>query len=304
MFGSPNLGPMTEIPARGPVDSKAAQILRWAWRVGLVSLVLLLLVLAWLVANGNLFKAGDDFGYNLGLVGGLMMLSLLIYPLRKRMRFMDKMGSMQAWFRYHQFAGIAGPTLVLFHSTFRIGSMNARVALYCMLLVATSGLIGRFLYRHIHRGMYGQHLTMRDAENDLAQSAEDAHSVFAAYPKIEEKLKAFRAAAFAHEPSLSARLWRFMTLKARGRRLSQSIRDYIKAALRKAKRENQMTQRERILTYQLAKEKADAYVDAVCEAAQLSSWERLFSLWHVAHIPFLYLLVISGIVHVVAVHMY
>lgn len=304
MLGSPNLGPLTEIPARGPVDSKAAQILRWAWRIGLAALALLLLVLAWFVASGHLFKAGDDIGYNLGLAGGLMMLSLLIYPLRKRLRFMDRMGSMQAWFRYHQIAGITGPVLVLFHSTFRIGSMNARVALYAMILVAVSGVIGRFLYRHIHRGMYGQHLTMRDAENDLAQCTEDVRSVFAAYPKIEEKLKAFRVAAFAHEPKLSARLWRFMTLKARGHRLSQAIREQIKRALHKAKHENQMTQRQRILTYQLAKQKADAYVDAVCEAAQLSSWERLFSLWHVAHVPFLYLLVISGIVHVVAVHMY
>ena len=46
----------------------------------------------------------------------------------------------------------------------------------------------------------------------------------------------------------------------------------------------------------------DDYVDAVCRAAQLSTWERLFSLWHLVHVPFLYLLVLTGIVHVVAAH--
>jgi hypothetical protein len=30
----------------------------------------------------------------------------------------------------------------------------------------------------------------------------------------------------------------------------------------------------------------------------------MFALWHVAHIPFVYLLVLSAVVHVVAVHMY
>ena len=35
-----------------------------------------------------------------------------------------------------------------------------------------------------------------------------------------------------------------------------------------------------------------------------SAYERLFALWHVAHIPFVYLLVVSAIVHVVAVHAY
>jgi hypothetical protein len=304
MLGTPNLGPMTEISPGGPANSPAERVLAWSWRAALVIASGLLVFLAWFVSDGHLYKAGDDFGYNLGLVGGLLMLSLLLYPLRKRVRFMSRWGSMKAWFIFHQFAGITGPLLVLFHSTFHIGSMNARVALYSMLLVAVSGLVGRFLYRHIHKGMYGQHLTMRDAEEDLRQSAEDVRSIFAEYPKIQEKLTAFRTYAFAHEPSLRKRIVRFMTMKSRGHKLSLVIRDGIKKSLHKAKRENRMGRRERILTYQLAKQKTDIFVDAVCEAAQLATWERLFALWHVLHVPFLYLLVVSGIVHVVAVHMY
>lgn len=304
MLGSPNLGPMTEISPGGATNSDAERVLSWSWHVALGIAGSLLIFLAWLVSTGELFKAGDDIGYNLGLIGGLLMLSLLIYPLRKRVRFMNSWGSMQAWFRFHQVAGIVGPLLVLFHSTFRIGSMNGRVALYAMLLVALSGVIGRFLYRHIHRGMYGQHLTMRDAEEDLKASAEDLRSIFAEYPKIQDKLAAFRTYAFAHEPSPWKRVVRFATIKSRGHRLSLWVRNGIKRALTKAKHDNRLTRRERLLTYQLAKQKTDTFVDAVCEAAQLASWERLFSLWHVLHVPFLYLLVVSGIVHVVAVHMY
>jgi hypothetical protein len=304
MFGSPDLGPLTEISARGPVHSGAERVLRWSWHVAISVLSVLLIFLAWLVYSAGIYKAGDDVGYNLGLVGGLMMLSLLLYPVRKRVRFMQHVGSMQVWFRYHQVAGIVGPLLVLFHSTFQVGSMNGRVALYAMLLVAISGLVGRFFYRHIHKGMYGQHLTMREAEEDLLKCSEDVRTIFAEYPQIEAQLKIFRTLAFAGDGGLWTRLWRFVTMKSRGHRLSLSIRGHIKQAMIQAKRERRLTKAQRILTYQLAKEKTDSYVDAVCEASQLSSWERLFSLWHVVHVPFLYLLIVSGIVHVIAVHMY
>lgn len=304
MFGSTELSPLTEIPAEGPPRSSAESILRWAWRLGIGLLAGLVLLLAWLVASNGLYKSGDDIGYNLGLIGGLMMLSLLLYPLRKRASFMRHLGQMRYWFRYHMVAGIVGPSLVLFHSTFQIGSINGRVALYAMLLVAISGIVGRFLYRHIHKGMYGQHLTMQDAENDLRICTEDVRTLFADYPQIEHRLKAFRAYAFAEGGGLRGRFWRFVTLKFQGHRLSRSVRKQLQQALKKAKEEKRLSRNLRILTYRLAKEKADSYVDTVCEASQLSSWERLFSLWHVVHVPFLYLLLISGIVHVVAVHMY
>jgi len=53
----------------------------------------------------TLFKPGEklfDLGYNLGLAGGLMMLTLLLYPLRKRIKFTSKMGALPTWFRWHR----------------------------------------------------------------------------------------------------------------------------------------------------------------------------------------------------------
>jgi hypothetical protein len=54
----------------------------------------------------------------------------------------------------------------------------------------------------------------------------------------------------------------------------------------------------------LARKLVRRYLNAVVRVAQFTAYERLFSLWHVAHIPFVYLLVISSIVHVIAVHAY
>lgn len=278
--------------------------LLWVWRLSVVLLALLVLGLAWLVASGSLFEAGSEIGYNLGLAGGLMILSLLLYPLRKRVRALGYLGRMESWFRYHMFMGIGGPVLILFHSTFKIGSMNASVALFAMLLVALSGVVGRFVYRHIHRGMYGREMTLVELEAEMKMRQESIGSVFSLQPDIEKGLKTFHQLAFAKLDSTPQRLWRFMTLRYKGKRLARRIRHDAKKALLSEARNQNWPHAQITLNYRLARRQIDDYVYAIIRLAQLSSWERLFSLWHIAHVPFIYLLFISGVVHVIAVHLY
>jgi hypothetical protein len=38
--------------------------------------------------------------------------------------------------------------------------------------------------------------------------------------------------------------------------------------------------------------------------AAFEAYERLFSLWHVLHLPLFFMLLIAGIVHVIAVNVY
>jgi uncharacterized membrane protein (UPF0136 family) len=295
---------MTVISMDGPAKSSSEKVFRGAWRISIALLVVLLLFLAWLVRAGKLFDAGSEFGYNLGLVGGLLMLSLLLYPLRKRIPALERLGKMESWFKFHMIAGITGPLLVLFHSTFRTGSLNGAMALYAMLLVACSGVVGRFIYRHIHQGLYGKALTLADATAELKASAETMGSVFTLRPDIEPRLQAFHDEAFTGGGSLPVRIWQFVTLRWRGRRLAGELRRDAKSALRRQWRQQGGDRKELALKYQTAKERIDNYLEAVAKTSQLAVWEKLFSYWHIVHIPFLYLLVFSGIVHVVAVHMY
>ncbi|MEW5770205.1 MAG: pyridine nucleotide-disulfide oxidoreductase [Pseudomonadota bacterium] len=293
------------LPVEGMASRPATgRLLGWAWRIALGVLVALVLVLAWLVGAGHLYDAGSDLGYNLGLLGGLLMLSLLSYPLRKRIRALERLGRMEWWFRYHMMAGILGPLLILFHSTFRIGSMNARVALYAMLLVVFSGLVGRYLYRHLHRGLYGRQLSLSEEQAELKASMERLGSVYSLQADIESRLTSFHDGATMPPAGLPARLWHFMTLRARGGRLARSICRDAKHALWQLAKEGRLSPQEARLNYRLAKAQITRYLDAVVSVSQLKTWERLFSLWHIVHIPFLYLLLLSGIIHVVAVHMY
>ena len=296
---------MTVISMEGHPKHPAEKVFRGAWRAaGIALLVTLLLLLAWLVRSSSLYDAGSDLGYNLGLVGGLLMLSLLLYPLRKRMGFLERLGGMNGWFRYHMVAGIAGPLLVLFHSTFKTGSLNGAMALYSMLLVVASGIVGRFIYRHIHRGLYGQQLTLADVSEDLKTSADSMGSVFALCADIEPRLLAFKDMAFDTSGGIAAKAWMFVTLRWRGRLLARELREDAKSALRSQWRQQGGSRSIFVMNYRLAREDIDHYLDTVIKASQLKVWERIFSYWHVVHVPFLYLLVFSGVVHVVAVHMY
>jgi hypothetical protein len=278
----------------------AGRLLAWA---AIACGALLVAALAWRVAGGSLYTAGSRLGYNLGLAGGLMLLVLLLYPLRKRSRLMERMGSMRHWFRLHMMCGIGGPLLILFHSTFRTGSPNARVALYSMLLVMCSGLVGRFVYRHVHRGLYGSRLTQAEAEEALRTSSADLRAALGWMPSFERKIQAFRDRAFAPASGFAAIL-RFVSLRWRGGFLSRSLRREIRRSLRQRVATRCGSNAESQAHWLAIVRQLDAYIDATCTASQFAIWDWLFSLWRVVHIPFLYLLLVSGIAHVVAVHMY
>ncbi len=122
---------------------------------------------AWWISGNRYLQAESGVGYALGIVGGSLMLILLLYPLRKRLRFMSGWLNLKSWFQLHMLLGVLGPLCILLHSNFRLGSTNSTVALVCMLLVAGSGLVGRYLYGKFHFGLYGQQVGLQQIKTDL-----------------------------------------------------------------------------------------------------------------------------------------
>ena len=46
------------------------------------------------------------------------------------------------------------------------------------------------------------------------------------------------------------------------------------------------------------------YTTLIGRVAQFSFYDRLFALWHIFHLPFFFMLILSALVHVLDVHMY
>lgn len=269
---------------------------------------IVLILMAWWVyikasANELDYKPGVGFGYYLGLVGGVMMLLMLLYPVRKHMQLARNWGPLRYWFMLHMIFGIGGPVLVLFHTTFHVRSLNAGVALYSMLLVAASGIIGRFIYKRIHHGLYGRKSNLEELQQAVDANQNKVSKVNAMLMEatgIGEKLKRFRMMAIDQKRGLSVRAWKFMTLGWQRRNLAIQCRHELRRAvnhLAKAQGWNKLQQEQHYLE---VSQDAEEYLRAVQQAAQFSSYERLFRLWHILHSPFVWLLAISGIVHVIA----
>ena len=50
--------------------------------------------------------------------------------------------------------------LILFHANFSLGATNSNVALFSMLLVAGSGVVGRYIYTRLHARLEGHEDTL------------------------------------------------------------------------------------------------------------------------------------------------
>jgi hypothetical protein len=259
---------------------------------------------AWLAGRAGLYTPGSDFGYNLGLVGSIFMLLLLLYPLRKRVQFLQRAGDLKGWFRVHMFLGISGPVLILYHSTLKVQSLNAAVAFYSMLIVAGSGIIGRFIYTKIHHGLYGRQATLRERQDHLGLQGESLKSKFHFAPSVEQRLKDLEAYAADQTRLGLLGIRRFVTLTVRTRfAYWRSMREVRRILSRKAA-EHRWPRSERNHRIRVAARILKGYLRELKEVAQFRTYERLFSLWHVLHVPFVFMLVFSAIIHVVYVHMY
>jgi hypothetical protein len=110
------------------------------------------------------FRPAGPIGHGLGIAGSSMMVLLLVYSLRKRVRFMRHWGDLRVWLRYHIFMGVAGPLLVVLHSSFMVKGLVS-VSFWSMTAVALSGIFGRYLYQQIPRNMLGEDMAFLTIES-------------------------------------------------------------------------------------------------------------------------------------------
>ncbi len=103
-------------------------------------------------------------GHGLGILGSVMLVTLLVYSLRKRLKFMQRWGDLSVWLRYHIFMGVAGPILITLHTSFKVDGLVA-VSYWSMVAVALSGVVGRYLYQQIPRNVLGETLSSDDIES-------------------------------------------------------------------------------------------------------------------------------------------
>lgn len=300
-------GPVRPAPERAkkaaPGTHDAIQAPR-IYTIAFYLLVSVALFAGWSVRREEHLVAESGPGYALGIIGGGAMLLLLLYPLRKKLRFMQRMGAVRHWFRAHMLLGIIGPVLVLFHANFRFGSTNSTVVLSTTLLVAGSGLAGRYIYTKIHYGLYGRQMTLKELQAEIEAKKNTLASVLGYAPRLQKRLLAFDEAALRQRRGFLSSLVHYFILSLRARWTRPALNFRLARVIKVVSKREGWSARETRRRKTAARLHISEHVRSALKAAEFSVYERLMALWHVFHFPIFILLILAGVAHVVAVHMY
>ena len=287
-------------PMQGAGTAKGENPMQW--RFTIEHLVLVLAALAVLVGpwtpSRDYINPESGIGYWLGIAGGSLMLVLLIYPLRKRQPGLRPIGSVRGWFRLHMILGIIGPGLVLYHSNFSLGATNSNIALACMVFVAGSGIIGRYLYSRIHNGLYGRRLDLEGLRVE-AEALRESAGLTKLLPELIAMLDASEKRI-----TRGSGMWRALRASVVERIERRRLHFYVSRALRTAAARKAVIAAHSSGLKTAALRYGTQRLAAARRVAEFEGCERLFALWHVMHIPLFVMMLIAGVVHVIAVHVY
>ena len=260
--------------------------------------------LGWTSRDDNGLTPESGIGYWLGIMGGSMMLLLLLYPLRKRIKSLRAIGSVGFWFRSHMILGVVGPVLILWHANFRLGSLNSNVALAAMLVVAVSGIVGRYLYGKIHLGLYGRKAEVKEilADADALKAAIGVDLPVA--DRLVEHLSAFAKLGTAAPRGVATGLLLVPVVSLRASVVRMRVIAEARQAISVEGKRLGWSRKVRRRRLAGVAELVTLHIAAVRKAAAFAVYERLFSLWHVFHLPLFFLLVIAAVIHIFAAHLF
>ena len=227
------------------------------------------------------WKAGGSVGHKLGMAGSSMMLLMLLYSVRKRVGLLRRAGPLRFWLDGHIFLGVFGPLLVVLHSTFKVQGLVA-LSFWSMVVVAASGVLGRFLYLQIPRTRAGEELALAEIE---AQDRELSESLRTRFGLDAAQLAALDALVeVPPRTRLLGGLWQILVGDLRLRSALRSFAEGCASVPRPV-----FAEFERVV-----RQKAQA-------RRRIVLWDRvheLFHYWHVLHKPFAVVMYLFMIVHV------
>ena len=258
--------------------------------------VIAVLLFGWANRDDNYLSAENGAGYALGIIGGSLMLLLLIYPLSKRISVLSRLVPVRYWFGIHMFFGIVGPVMILFHSNFHMGSTNSSIALISMLLVAGSGLIGRYIYTNIHHGLYGKRITLNELKNELESKNTELLYIYKLNANLNKLMSAMESKALQEYAGILRSLLDAASLSFNARRLKSRLMHILNS-----KHNDESTA---LPDPAVARQFINRYTATLQKIVAFRIYERLFSLWHILHMPLFIMMIITAVIHIFAVHMY
>lgn len=236
---------------------------------------------------------GTWLGYGLGTLGGILILWLLWYGVRKR-SYRSTTGTVEGWLSAHVYLGTALVAVVTLHTGFQVGWNIHTLAFVLVLLVVGSGFCGVWLYLHVPEAITTnlgedtfESLVLRIADIDREMHGNAISLPDDIYSLVERSITHTRLGAGARHlvagtdracPTVAAvREW-----PARARRLTGDV----------AKLDKE------VFALMLRKQ------ELLARARRHLRHQALLDLWLYAHVPLAFALLAALIAHVVSVFIY
>jgi len=144
----------------------------WRQHILPFSLLLGLLVAATLLGDYLLHRMNLVWvGRYLGIPGTLLIITSLIYSLRKRKYITS--GNPKSWLRFHELSAWLGSLMILIHAGVHFNSILPWLATAAMAVNVVSGLVGKFLLDQSRRHVQGQrdHFQLRGLSKPEVEQA-------------------------------------------------------------------------------------------------------------------------------------
>lgn len=259
------------------------------WWLGILYLLSLAAIGWWLWSGGDYYgtaleqrphhpdyarlTAGGEWGHLYGIAGSLLIVLLLLYIPRKRLKALSRLGSLKTWLDVHIWMGITGPLLILLHSAFKVGGLVS-FSFWSMTAVAVSGVLGRYLYLQIPRDESGEELDSRGIQSRQESLLSEAGLNWESLPPgIRARLDGPAGGLFSW---LRDDLGGWARRAAWTRELQAGGMAEPSAAIQ-ALRRLEVLQRRR---------------------GALDAAKRLLHYWHVFHRPFAFIMVLFMVIHI------
>ena len=244
---------------------------------------------SWMAWDKDYAIVGNaETAYNYGLVGGLMMLAILLYALRKRFKKMRSAGDIKYWYYFHFIFGVIGPVLIILHTSFEIRSINAGFALFAMIGVVFSGFVGRYIYT---RASYG----LRSVERDLQIVSRQLKvgvlsSNYGSMEPVEKQIRQFTKMALSAPSNYVNMVNRALFIKNKARLFYASVTHVMASHMRSVAIKQRWTKAMYKECVIKEKKLIQAHLASVAGIASARAYEKLASKWRLLHVPILYLL--------------
>ena len=240
-----------------------------------------------------LLNPSGTVGLTLGILGFFLFLIVFLYPVRQSWAWLARQGNSRHWLDFHIMLGFVTPLIITFHSSFKFRGI-AGMAYWMMIVVALSGLVGRYIYAQIPRTLNFTEMAFQDGQQQIAALGSQIKDFGVLLAEDVDRLFHLPDLRQAKEMPMPSALWKMLAFDLafpfRMRRIKRKI--LWRCSLMRFGRSPNVPIN---CTISLVREQALLSKKVFF----LSKSQQMLRLWHVIHRPFSYSFAMLALLHVI-----